>query len=270
MKDKEKVGKIEQKGKVEQDALVLLGTKVEKYRAEMFNVCAKVLGFDTGYMLLQVMVDCILRFAGQWENASRELIDVMYMFDGFRTWKAYARMSAAKVEKEVLAAVYLIREKDKAVHPYAEMVRASELGALGGFESTTNRNDILNAIFKACDPATLRRLVKEMKLRKVYTISGVINSILDELEGTDREDYIRELFSDNERDEVGGGSAIARPDMKNRNRRRNLKKVEVRGLFDDHGREAAMPGHNHGRETPMPGHEDNHGRETSMPEHKGE
>lgn len=222
MKDKNKVGIIDQKGKGAED-LVLIGTKITKQRAEMFNTCARFLGYDSGYALLQIIIDCVLRFAGSYDNASKELLDIVNAFDGFKLWRDYARMSAGNTARQVLAAIYLIREEGSARHSYAEMLRESELGQLGGFDSTTNRNDILNAVFKAVDPATLRRLTKEMKQRRIYTISGVINSIIDELTNEDRSDYIKSLFEDNERDEIGGGTAIARPEMKNRNRRRNLK-----------------------------------------------
>lgn len=203
----------------------VMNGKVSPDAAAYTHAIAHRLG-TTGYGMVQMVCDILLRYKDDRHNLSPEMERIMQVFDHMNGWDESFNLADPTVQREVGEAIYFLQDSKgqkkgvRAVHvtkPY-----------FGKRTQTVNIQEIFDRVIRLMFPDRYDRLHKMRVEMDCNSLLDMIDQILTDHQREQDNEELRQMFSDCERHEWGRKIAYG-----NRTKRVKHHSVdEMQGLFD--------------------------------------
>jgi len=182
---------------------IIISTKVTPNAANKFNAAAERMGMNSGYELVQLVIDCLLRYIDAPSHATNELKRMMQIFDDFTYSTGRLRLTNAPIgsDSQITKAIYFVRNAQK---KYEYLVKVDK-----PFMGNANEDYNVQTMFKDFLSCAFPR--QWAKLTDIARAIGTDNELeafqylLDEDAPTMTQDEATytELFADTQRDITG-------------------------------------------------------------------
>lgn len=151
---------------------------------------------------LQMLIDVICRYMDDRHNLSKELNDMIALFEGCNGWDAHVNLAEPISRKKIVAALYWLAQEDKPNGRIPALVD----GPSGDLHQTITFNvqDIFEFIVQVFSPLRYERM--KMIMRKLHADSmlATFDYVIDSFDPmTDMLEGLREGFEDCRRSEYG-------------------------------------------------------------------
>lgn len=188
----------------------------------------------TTYTLLQMVVDCLIRYMDQTTNLSEEMARLMRIFEGMHGWDDSFNLCRLD-DAQIIEAFYVLRGKDGKGE---RLVHVTE-PFFGERKMTYNVNEQLDRFISAMNPSLyqhLRTIGAELGLESIYEI---VAKLADEYKENPDEKELRLQFENNnwvERAQETGKKRFAQTDgprYKRTRRSVTQDSIEIEDLFNE-------------------------------------
>lgn len=177
---------------------IVVNTKVtlEAY-ARLKAICKKY-GF-TLYDLLQMLLDCMIRYMDEYHNLSEDLRRIIRMFEDMPGWKKAFRLTEPMDDAEIMEAFYVLRHPRgkgaaRIVHVIRPVLDGDDLGWLATYNIQTSFErfvEVINGSFYR----HLRMLSVELGNESTL---DTIQTIVNYYKENPNDEEIRQIFADND------------------------------------------------------------------------
>lgn len=194
----------------------LLQTKVSPEFNELFRKICLSKGINT-YQALQMMADGFVRYTDSKHNLSKELEQLMTVFEHLEGWSQAFNLADPTTEKNIYEAVYFLTGRNKKGARAVLVHRPF----FGNWNETVNIQDILARTIEVVMPERYRRM-KRLSIVMDCTIVELIDRLLDDAESEQARCEFREPFEDCARHDFGKAVEYGQ-----RTRRKHKKGIEM-------------------------------------------
>lgn len=183
-------------------ANIVVNTKVTPSSFVVLKAICKRLGFSL-YDLLQMLLDCIIRYADRYHNLSETLRRIIRMALDMKEWRDAMRITEPMDDAEIMEAFIVLRTKNgKGAPRVAHIVRPFLDGDDLGWLVTYNIQTELERFIEVIDPSLYRHLRRLSVELGHESILDTIRTIADMYEENPDEKELRLIFEDNDWQDV--------------------------------------------------------------------
>lgn len=210
---------------------MMLQTKVSADTYRCIKRIEKKKGL-TSYGIIQMMVDCIVRYMDDSHNLSEDMERAMSIFEHMAGWENALNLADPTVHKEICQAVYIFQDADGKKQGFrTTMVRKP---VLGDWAETSNVMDIFERIFNVCLPELYKKLFRVRIMLGCERISEVILKLTDQALIEQINDEFRREFEDANRADNGMPYEYGRKMVQKKHRTIDSvhQDKRMKGLFD--------------------------------------
>ena len=123
-------------------ANIVVNTKVTPEAFARIKAICKKFGFSP-YDLLQMLLDCMIRYMDEYHNLSEDLRRIIRMFEDMPGWKTALRLTEPMDDAEIMEAFYVLRRPKgtgapRIVHVTRPMLDGDDLGWLATYNIQTS------------------------------------------------------------------------------------------------------------------------------------
>lgn len=177
---------------------IVVNTKVTPEAFARIKAICKKFGFSP-YDLLQMLLDCMIRYMDEYHNLSEDLRRIIRMFEDMPGWKTALRLTEPMDDAEIMEAFYVLRRPKgtgapRIVHVTRPMLDGDDLGWLVSYNIQTSLERFIEftngSLYRH-----LRTLSKELGNESLLdTIQTIVNLYKDNPNDED----MRQMFADND------------------------------------------------------------------------
>lgn len=220
----------------------VLAVKYDETGANLFDDWCKSHGMSVNEVL-HYMVDVVLQMQNQNALPNARLAEAVQTWEGFRNLDTVGSVMAELNDTEVVECIYLLHEKCKK----GLVALLVEQPLMNQPIYSTDKNEILDELMSAVCKTLRYRLSKIGERLDTHTIIETVTALCDYYEQENDEDreFIRELFSDNNRHDYGRSNDDIIQYKKHN--RKNIREAEQLTLtLSEKSNENDPPGHDLG------------------------
>ena len=177
---------------------IVVGTKVTPSSfAQLKSICKK---YDfTVYDLLQMLIDCIIRYMDEYHNLSEDLRRIIRMFEDMPGWKNAFRLTEPMDDVEIMEAFYVLRHpKGKGAPRIVHVVRPMLDGDDLGWLATYNIQLAFDQFIKTINDSFYRHLSQLCVELGNESILDTIQTIVNLYKENPNDEEMRQMFADND------------------------------------------------------------------------
>ena len=177
---------------------IVVNTKVTPSSfAQLKSICKKY-GF-TVYDLLQMLLDCIIRYMDEYHNLSEDLRRIIRMFEDMPGWKNAFRLTEPMDDVEIMEAFYVLRHpRGKGAPRIVHVVRPVLDGDDLGWLVTCNIQLAFDQFIKVINDSFYRHLSQLSVELGNESILDTIQTIVNLYKENPNDEDMRQMFADND------------------------------------------------------------------------
>lgn len=182
----------------EEEKFQVLATKVRPEFYETFNAICKRKGI-LPYNAIQMMVDAFVRYTDDRHNLSKEMEQLMAVFEHANGWKDAFNLADPTPERFIESAIYIMSGKHR------KGVRGVMVNRpyFGDWQETSNMQSIIERVLEVLSPERYRRLRALAVDMDCASILELIDVLIDAHTVEELNKQYRDGFIDNRRHEYG-------------------------------------------------------------------
>ena len=177
---------------------IVVNTKVTPESFARIKAICKKFGFSP-YDLLQMLLDCMIRYMDEYHNLSEDLRRIIRMFEDMPGWKTALRLTEPMDDAEIMEAFYVLRRPKgtgapRIVHVTRPMLDGDDLGWL----VTYNIQLAFDQFIKTINDSFYRHLSQLCVELGNESILDTIQTIVNLYKENPNDEEMRQMFADND------------------------------------------------------------------------